>query len=474
MSGHVEHRQAGDDLVHRVGDLGAERARHHHVGEQESHGRAGPRQLDRLAAIRCFDHAIAVHLQRATCDAADSVLVLDEQHDVAARAGHGSLGPDRRLRLGCPRQVDGERRALAGRALHPHVAVALLGDAVHGREPEPGALPRRLGGEERVEDARLGLRVHPDAVVRHVEPHVLPRCGGDPPAGELVVQRGVARRDRDAAARLVGDGVARIDREVEDELLDLPRIGVHEAERRIELEPQLAALADEQPEDAPEVAHARVEVDALGPEELAPAECQELRRERGGAVGGFPDLVHELVRLVGGRDRHLQQRREPLDRREQVVEVVRDAAGEEAHRLHLLRRPELRLDAARPGLVPPVDGHHVADDHRVDLEPAVARLVVEVEVHGPVPRAHAAELIGRRRVLERREHGPDRSAEQLGGHEADARDGGPRPRVEEGDPPLLVEQHERVTQPLHERQLGWDGHVVCRAVGRHSRGRHVV
>ena len=45
------------------------------------------------------------------------------------------------------------------------VAAALLHDAVDGGEAEPGALPRLLGGEERLEDAGLVGHVHADAGV---------------------------------------------------------------------------------------------------------------------------------------------------------------------------------------------------------------------------------------------------------------------------------------------------------------------
>ena len=44
-----------------------------------------------------------------------------------------------------------------------------------------------------------------------------------------------------------------------------------------------------------------------------------------------------------------------LDRREQVVEVVRDAAGKPPDRLHLLRLDELHLHARPLGDVPTVD-----------------------------------------------------------------------------------------------------------------------
>src|SRR3972149_585884 len=80
---------------------------------------------------------------------------------VSQKDGHGS----RRRRAGPgptgPRQVDLEGRAVAGLAVDPDVALALLHDAVDGREAEAGALRLALRREEGLEDARLRLGVHP-------------------------------------------------------------------------------------------------------------------------------------------------------------------------------------------------------------------------------------------------------------------------------------------------------------------------
>ena len=77
--------------------------------------------------------------------------------------------------------------------------------------------------------------------------------------------------------------------------------------------------------------------------DLLAAEGEELPRERSGALGRAPDLLD-----VGtGADRRAelveQQIRVAEDRGQDVVEVVRDAAGEPAHRFHLLRLAQLHL-----------------------------------------------------------------------------------------------------------------------------------
>ena len=72
-------------------------------------------------------------------------------------------------------KVDLERRAVPGLAVDPDVPAALLDDAVHGRQPEPGALAGRLGREERLERVLRTVGVHAAAGVAHREHHVLAR-----------------------------------------------------------------------------------------------------------------------------------------------------------------------------------------------------------------------------------------------------------------------------------------------------------
>ncbi len=76
-----------------------------------------------------------------------------------------------------------------------------------------------------------------------------------------------------------------------------------------------------------------------------PAEAQELLRHGGGLAGRLLDvqqLGHHLVmlRFESGGD----QLSVECDDRQQVVEVVRDAAGELPDGLHLLRLSQLRLE----------------------------------------------------------------------------------------------------------------------------------
>jgi hypothetical protein len=73
---------------------------------------------------------------------------------------------------------------------------------------------------------------------------------------------------------------------------------------------------------------------------LAAAEREQLARERGRLRGGAGDLRELLAAVAAREDLGVAG-----DHRQQVVEVVRDAAGEAADRLHLLR-------VAQPALEP--------------------------------------------------------------------------------------------------------------------------
>src|SRR5258706_15639929 len=93
------------------------------------------------------------------------------------------------------RQIKLDRRSTPQLAVDGDVAVGLPGKSVDHRKPEPGALPDRLGGEERIEGARRHLRTHADAGVadsdaniiagrkRGVSAVTLPRCAF---TGEMV------------------------------------------------------------------------------------------------------------------------------------------------------------------------------------------------------------------------------------------------------------------------------------------------
>ena len=106
---------------------------------------------------------------------------------------------------------------------------------------------------------------------------------------------------------------------------------------------------------ADQVGHAGdqpVDVGGLRIERLAPREREQLLSERHGALRAARHLIDCAPQFAVFRRCVTPDRFEVADDDgEQVVEVVRDAAGELADRLHLLRLPQLLLDRAALGEV---------------------------------------------------------------------------------------------------------------------------
>ena len=103
-------------------------------------------------------------------------------------------------------------------------------------------------------------------------------------------------------------------------------------------------FADHAPQHRLDLAERDVEVDDLGLQHLAAAERQHLLGEVGGAHRGAGDLLGVGAALVLRIERVQHDLGVADDRREQVVEVVRDAAREAADRFHLLRVAQLLFE----------------------------------------------------------------------------------------------------------------------------------
>ena len=142
-----------------------------------------------------------------------------------------------------------------------------------------------------------------------------------------------------------GHGVARVDHEVHDDLLELTGVREHAARPSLRDDRELDVLPNQPPEhrlealdDAREVEHARLEhLLAAEREELAGQRWPRARRASSTSV---EVAARGIVRLADVEEQRVAVAR---DDGEEVVEVVGDAAGEPADRLHLLRLPELLL-----------------------------------------------------------------------------------------------------------------------------------
>jgi hypothetical protein len=214
----------------------------------------------------------------------------------------------------------------------------LLNDAVQGGEADPRPTAGRLGGEERLEDARRHLGRHPCSGVAHYERRSLRRA-----------QLGARDTDLDGERPVPMHRVARIHRQVHDHLLELRAVGQHRHRAMRGERDEVQRCAEERSEHRCHLRDNLVEIEHLGAQHLLAAEGEQLRGERSCPVRAPEDLANILAPWIIRRELVLKELGEARDGREDVVEIVSDAAGELAHRFHLLRLAELRLEGASRG-----------------------------------------------------------------------------------------------------------------------------
>jgi len=117
--------------------------------------------------------------------------------------------------------------------------------------------------------------------------------------------------------------------------LNLPQSGCSD---RLEID----SFAERATQEIGDAAHQHVEIERLGAERLATRKSEQPLRERGAALGASHRLrqgdPHPVLRGLGPILKLAPRQLEiSYHDSEQVVEVVRDAAGELADGLHLLR-----------------------------------------------------------------------------------------------------------------------------------------
>ena len=287
----------------------------------------------------------------------DLLVVDDEDDPRAALRRHGLGGPCRGGRV-LDRQVDHEARASPLLAVDAHDAAVRLDDAVDGGEPETGPAPLRLGGEERLEDPVQVLSRDADARVRDREHHVGARREARRRARVVELLDGRLERERAAP----GHRVAGVHGEVHDHLLQVARIAADVALRRAQALLDAHRLVERPAEERGHLLHHRVQVHVLLSLVAEPREREEAPRQVRRAVAGGRDGPRRLLDHAAGRRLRREHVGVAEDPDEQVVEVVRHAAGKQPDglellgvALRLLRAPLLpvRLLQARRSVPPP-------------------------------------------------------------------------------------------------------------------------
>ena len=148
----------------------------------------------------------------------------------------------------------------------------------------------------------------------------------------------------DAHHALAVHRVARVDREVDDGVLELVRVDVDRPGVGIEVDLDLDALAERAVEQVGHAADQLAAVDPLGEQRLGAGEGQQAPGQGGGAGRALHRIVEVHQHFA---PRAVQAALGEVDAadhdRQHIVEVVRDAAGQLADRLHLLDLAELGL-----------------------------------------------------------------------------------------------------------------------------------
>src|SRR5262249_59058034 len=134
---------------------------------------------------------------------------------------------------------------------------------------------------------------------------------------------------------------SRVDRQVQDHLLELARVGLDVSQLRVEYDLELDVLSDQAVEQQPDVADDVIQVEDLRRQQLTAAEGEQLLCQRSGALTRARDVLRPLPLRAVHRELPEQELREADDRCEHVVEVVGYPACEAADRLESLRLPSL-------------------------------------------------------------------------------------------------------------------------------------
>ncbi len=266
----------------------------------------------------------------------------------------------------------------------------LAHDPQHGGHAQAAA--GEFGGEEGVEHAPTGLGIHAAAAVDHIEHDAARRIRG---SGDEVFRR----QGRDAEqtgtqqdpARIAPDGVRRVGDEVHHHLAQL--IGIPADGRHVlgQVAFELDVGAHRDLEHAPHLLDQPREVERADLRLALAGIDQHLLAQLGGPPDGDVRLKEMLARGTAWQ-RHASEVDAAQDGGEDVVEVVGDAAGQDAEALQPLRMQHLQLELGFLRLCPLELGHiaQAGDQAGPGLEDGPAQ--ADLGGEGLAARAYAQHL----------------------------------------------------------------------------------
>ncbi len=137
-------------------------------------------------------------------------------------------------------------------------------------------------------------------------------------------------------------GVAGVDAEVQQRLLQFAGVGIDVSHVLAQGQLQGDVLADEGLHELGQIADDRVGIGVFGLDGRAAAEAEQLPGEGRGPVGRLEDLRQVAVRLLIGRKFAEDAAGVAADHLQEVVEFMGDSPGQLSHALELLRLAEFR------------------------------------------------------------------------------------------------------------------------------------
>ena len=151
-------------------------------------------------------------------------------------------------------------------------------------------------------------------------------------------------------------GVASVDDEIDDHLLELVEVGLHQPQVAPVDDIELDRLADQPAQQHLQLRQDVVELERLRTQRLAAREGEQLPHQSRRPVGVLLDLHDVLEGRIGRPVIGEQEIGIADDRSQHIVEIMRDAAGKLADRLHLLALDEILLQRVLLGGVEGEDG----------------------------------------------------------------------------------------------------------------------
>src|SRR5215475_10230157 len=248
---------------------------------------------------------------------------------------------DRRAPAPMARQLDGHFSAAPRQVPGVNLAAKILHDAIRDRQPQAKPLAQRLGGEERIKDLVDLAGWNAGPVVRNLDQDVALR--------DLALRR--LRRDGDPAMLLVGDRVERVAHQIENDLLELNRMAEHpkiSLDRLVHDDTSRLDLAFEQEQRAID---RPIDLHGLRMAWLALArKCLEVAGDPCHALGKVRDeieVAYDLREVTAARE-DLRARHEGADRRERLVDLMRQRRRHLPERRQLAGLHQLILGGAQP------------------------------------------------------------------------------------------------------------------------------